>query len=60
MIHMQIKTLREVFFWPVVLGTLMFTGLVIALLKDGLLEQLSILFLSVPTMLMIYIYFFTE
>jgi hypothetical protein len=57
---MQIKTLREVFFWPVVLGTLMFTGLVIALLKDGLLEQLSILLLSVPTMFMIYIYFFTE
>jgi hypothetical protein len=57
---MQIKTLREVFFWPVVLGTLMFTGLVIALLRDGLLEQLSILLLSVPTMLMIYIYFFTE
>lgn len=57
---MQIKTLREIFFWPVVFGTLMFTGLVIALLKDGLLEQLSILLLSVPTMFMIYIYFFTE
>jgi hypothetical protein len=60
MIYMQIKTLREVFFWPVVLGTLMFAGLMIALLRDGLLEQLSILLLSVPTMFMIYIYFFTE
>lgn len=46
------------FLWPSVIGVLTLAGLVVALLKDGVLEDISIIALSLPIVVVVYIYFF--
>lgn len=52
------QTLKQIFLWPAVMGLLVLFGLVVALLTDGLPEQVSLLAMGVPVIAMIYIYFF--
>ena len=47
----------SIFLWPTVLGSMMLTGLVAALIDDGgVIETIAILLLCIPTVLMLYIY----
>ena len=55
---MAAKTLKEMFFWPTVIGLFTLTGLVVALVKDGLLEDLSLVALTFPIAVIVYIYFY--
>lgn len=55
---MPARNLKQMFFWPGVLGTLTLLGLVVALLKDNLLEDISLISLSLPILVIVYIYFF--
>jgi di/tricarboxylate transporter len=55
---MAAKTLKEMFFWPTVIGFFTLTGLIVALVMDGLLEDLSLVALSLPIVVIFYIYFF--
>lgn len=52
------KTLKQMFFWPTVIGFFTLIGLVVALVKDGVLEDLSLVALTVPIAVIVYIYFF--
>ena len=51
------KNLKQMFFWPGVLGLLTLLGLVMALLKDNLLEDISLISLSLQILVIVYIYF---
>ena len=59
-LFMQNKNLKQIFKWPIVLGVLTLLGLVVALLKDGALEQLSLLALSIPIIVIIYFYYLRD
>ena len=55
---MTAKTLKQMFFWPAVIGFFTLTGLVVALVRDGLLEDLSLAALTFPIAVIVYIYFY--
>lgn len=55
---MAAKTLKEMLFWPTVIGFFTLTGLVVALVRDGLLEDLSLAALTFPIAVIVYIYFY--
>jgi hypothetical protein len=57
-IFMQNKNLKQIFIWPIILGVLSTIGLVVALLKDGVLEDASLLGLVAPILVIIYFYWF--
>lgn len=57
-LFMQNKNLKQIFKWPIVLGVLTVFGLVMALLEDGLLENISLLALAIPIWVTVYFYFF--
>ena len=57
-LFMQNKNLKQIFKWPVSLGVLTLFGLVMALLEDGLLENISLLALAIPLWVTVYFYFF--
>lgn len=55
---MPLNNLKQMFLWPSVIGVLTLAGLVVALLKDGVLEDISLIALSLPIVVVVYIYFF--
>ena len=57
-LFMQNKNLKQIFKWPIALGVLTLFGLVMALLEDGLLENISLLGLAIPIWVTVYFYFF--
>ena len=59
-LFMQNKNLKQIFKWPIVLGVLTLFGLVVALLEDGALEQLSLFALSIPIIVIIYFYYLRD
>lgn len=56
-LFMQTKNLKQIFLWPIVLGLLSIIGLVVALLEDGLLEDISLIGLIVPIIVTAYFYY---
>lgn len=57
-LFMQNKHTKEIFFWPALLGVITLLGLVLALVEDGWVEQVSLVGLIIPIMLIIYFYWF--
>lgn len=58
---MPAKNLMQIFKWPIVMGVLTIIGLVATLLLEGgWLELASISALSIPVILMIYIYYLRD
>lgn len=55
-LFMQTKNFKQIFLWPIVLGLLTIIGLVVALLEDDFLEDISLLSLIIPIVVMIYFY----
>ena len=56
-LFMQNKHWKQIFKWPIVIGLLTTCGLGAALIEDGgSWEQLAILAISVPVVVMIYFY----
>jgi len=55
---MQVRNKQQIFLWPGILGVLTIAGLIVALVKDGLLEDVSLIALALPIIVIIYIYFF--
>lgn len=55
---MQTKNKQQIFLWPSILGMLTIVGLIVALVKDGALEDASLVALALPIIVIIYIYFF--
>ncbi len=55
-LFMQTKNFKQIFLWPIVLGLLTIIGLVVALLKDDLLENISLLGLVIPIVVITYFY----
>jgi len=51
------KSLKQMFFWPSIIGLLSLIGLVLALVEDGLLEDLSLVAIALPITVIVYIYF---
>ena len=56
---MPLNNLKQIFLWPSVIRALTLEGLVVALLKDGVLEDISLIALSLAIIVIIYIYFFS-
>lgn len=52
------KSLKQLFFWPIVIGFLTLTGLVVALLEDGMLEDLSLIALAFLILVAVYFYYY--
>lgn len=52
------KTLKQMFFWPIMIGLFSLIGLVLALVKDGPLEDISLVAIALPIAVSIYFYFF--
>lgn len=50
------KTLRQIFFWPVLIALLSLAGLVLALVYDDLCEQLALLAIAVPVLVAMVLY----
>lgn len=55
---MVTKSLKQMFFWPSLIGLFSLMGLVLALVKDGLLEDISLVAIALPIAVIVYIYFF--
>lgn len=55
-LFMQNKHLKEIFLWPTILGGITLLGLVLALVEDGWIEQLSLIGLVIPILLIFYFY----
>ncbi|MES2499122.1 MAG: hypothetical protein V4605_05755 [Pseudomonadota bacterium] len=53
---MRNKNLKQIFIWPVVLGLITALGLILALLEDGLVEEISLAGLVLPILVMVYFY----
>lgn len=56
-LFMKNKNLTQIFKWPIVLGILILFGLIVALLEDGILENLSLFVLAIPIVVIIYFYY---
>ncbi len=47
----------SIFLWPSIFGSMILVGLVAALVDDGgMIETIALVLLSVPTVLMLYVY----
>lgn len=55
---MTAKNLQQMFFWPSIIGIFSLIGLVLALVKDGPLEDLSLVAIAFPIAVIVYKYFF--
>lgn len=55
-LFMQNKNLKQIFIWPVILGVLSAIGLVVALLEEGSLENISLIGLVAPILVIVYFY----
>lgn len=53
---MPLKTLCQVFFWPAVMALLTLLGLSLALLVDGVFEQVALLGIVLPIVVVLYFY----
>ncbi|HSI24217.1 MAG TPA: hypothetical protein VK952_01220 [Methylotenera sp.] len=53
---MQNKNLKQIFIWPIILGVLSAIGLVVALLEEGALEDISLIGLVAPILVIVYFY----
>jgi di/tricarboxylate transporter len=59
-LFMQNRNLTQIFFWPLIIGLLSTFALVIALIDDGLIEQIALLGLMTPITVIIYFYWIKE
>lgn len=57
-LFMENKNITQIFKWPIVLGILTLFGLIVALLEDGILENLSLFVLAIPIVVIVYFYYF--
>jgi hypothetical protein len=55
-IFMQNKNLKQIFIWPIILGVLSAIGLLVALLEEGALEDISLIGLVAPILVIVYFY----
>ena len=55
-LFMQTKNVKEIYLWPAILGVLTIMGLVVALLKDDLIEYVSLIGLIIPIVVIMYFY----
>lgn len=55
-LFMQNKNLKQIFIWPVILGVLSAIGVVVALLEEGSLENISLIGLVAPILVIVYFY----
>ena len=55
-LFMQTKNVKQIFLWPAILGFLTIMGLVVALLKDDLIEYVSLIGLIIPIVVIMYFY----
>ncbi len=55
-LFMQNKNLKQIFIWPIILGVLSAIGLVVALLEEGTLEDISLFGLVAPILVIVYFY----
>ncbi len=55
-IFMQAKNLKQIFIWPAILGLIMALGLILMLLDDGLVEEISLAGLVMPILVVVYFY----
>lgn len=55
-LFMQNKNLKQIFIWPIILGVLSAIGLVVALLEEGALEDISLIGLVAPILVIVYFY----
>jgi hypothetical protein len=53
---MQNKNLKQIFIWPIILGVLSAIGLVVALIEEGALEDISLIGLVAPILVIVYFY----
>lgn len=56
-LFMQNKNFIQIFKWPIAVGVVTIFGLVGALLKDGIFENISMVGLSVPIIVIIFFYY---
>lgn len=52
----QNKNLKQIYFWPIMIGLMIAVGLVTALVKDGLIERISLIGLVIPIAVIMYFY----
>jgi uncharacterized membrane protein YkvI len=52
------KTLHQVFKWPLFIGVFTAIGLIVALIYDQHLETIALGLLSIPIMVILYVYMF--
>jgi di/tricarboxylate transporter len=57
---MKNKQIIQIFKWPIALGVLTLFGLIVALVEDGILENISLLALSIPIAVIIYFYYYQQ
>lgn len=55
-LFMQNKKIKQIFIWPIILGVLSAVGLVVALLEEGALEDVSLIGLLAPILVVVYFY----
>lgn len=55
-LFMQNKNLKQIFIWPIILGVLSAIGLVVALIEEGALEDISLIGLVAPILVIVYFY----
>ena len=55
-LFMQTKNVKQIFFWPAILGVMTIIGLVVALLKDDFIEYISLIGLIIPIVVIVYFY----
>ncbi len=55
-LFMQNKNLKQIFIWPIILGVFSAIGLVVALLEEGALEDISLIGLVAPILVIVYFY----
>lgn len=59
-LFMQNKKLTQIFLWPTMIGLLSSFALVVALIEDGMIEQVSLLGLMIPIVVIIYFYWIKQ
>lgn len=55
-LFMQNKNLKQIYFWPIMIGLMIAVGLVTALVKDGFIERISLIGLVIPIAVIMYFY----
>ena len=57
---MRPKSKFQIFFWPIVFGVLTLIGLIVALMEEGVLEDISNTVLALPIIAILYFYYFKK